>query len=85
MDKAIAENFFDPAYYDRLWRARYFCPFDVNHYLYEVVKDKKDSLRVDAYDLDNKKIRSYDIEQFVAMFNGFWLYNAVIMRISWRV
>ena len=89
-EKAIAEDFFDPAYYNVLWARRYFCPHDINHYLYEVVKDKDGNLHVDAYeiltgDLTVKKAREYEREQFIAAFKEFRFYDALTFIPRWLV
>lgn len=89
-EKAIAEHFFDPAYYSMLWARRYFCPYDINHYLYEVVKDKEGNLRVDAYEiltgeLAVKKAREYEREQFIAAFKDSLFYDAVTFIPRWLV
>lgn len=84
-DQAIAENFFDRASYDQMWTWRYFCPFDTNHYLFEIVKEKDGSVHPAAIDLVNKKTIKHTKEQFMAAYDEFLFYNAQYYDPTWKV
>ena len=84
-DQAIAEDFFDPVSYEQMWTWRYFCPFDVNHYLFELVKDKDGSVHPEAIDFVNNKAIAYSREQFMAAYGEFKFYNAQYYDPTWQV
>jgi hypothetical protein len=84
-DQAIAENFFDLASYDQMWTWRYFCPFDTNHYLFEIVKEKDGSVHPVAIDMVNKKSITHTKEQFMAAYGEFIFYSAMHYDPTWKV
>ena len=84
-DQAIAENFFDPASYDQMWTWRYFCPFDMNHYLFEIVREKDGSVHPIGVDLVNNEKITYTKEQFFAAYGEFLFYNAQYYDPTWKV
>lgn len=84
-DKAIAENFFDRESYDQMCTWRYFCPFDTNHYLFEIVKDSDGSVHPVAIDLVNKNTIKHTKEQFIAAYGEFLFYNAMYYDPTWKL
>ena len=84
-DQAIAENFFDPASYDQMWTWRYFCPFDTNHYLFEIVREKDGSVHPVGIDLVKNAKITYTKEQFFAAYGEFLFYNAQYYDPTWKV
>lgn len=84
-DQAIAENFFDHSSYDQMWTWRYFCPFDTNHYLFEIVKEKDGRVHPVAIDMVNKKRLTHTKEQFMAAYGEFIFYSAMHYDPTWKV
>jgi len=86
MEDIIAEFFFDKAHYDLMWTRRYFCPYDVNHYLFEVVKDKETKeLKVHAYDTNGKFQKEIPKNVFMAGYKDFLFYDALCYDPTWLV
>jgi hypothetical protein len=90
MNKIPAEWFFDPAHYDEVWPFKFFCPFDINHYLFEAVKDDDGNIHVDEYkildgELNMEKVCSISKENFLAGYKDFMFYNALYLIPRWCV
>ena len=86
MDTAVAADFFDPAKHDLMWTRRWFCPYDVNHCLFETVRDRDTKkLKVFAFLPSGKIFREYDEKQFRAGYVDFLFYDAVIWDPRWYV
>lgn len=69
MERALAEDFF--INYDLCWQNRYFFPYDINHYLYEVVKEKNsEHMEIHAYGY-NPETRKLELQKVID--KDFWL------------